>query len=157
MTTLGVSADRRYFRLVATLVRKARSVAAVVAISAGLASCGWGVTKTPQSVTNTGAQLTGDVHSTITGPTEYWYEYGPTLAYGASTPHRSLDVSDPAAAYPVTAAVGGLAQGTLYHARLCRASTNLGICGGDQRFTTAGERDTVTGIGTVFSIPGSGT
>ena len=100
------------------------------------------------------ARLTGLVHNTITGPTQYWFEYGTTTSYESSTPHRSVNVTDAARSYPVQETVLGLLEGTEYHSRLCARDANgHGVCGNDSTFTTTTGRDSVTGTGTVFAIP----
>jgi hypothetical protein len=120
-----------------------------------LASCAFGVTTPATNVTDSSALLTGVVRNTITGPTDFWFDYGHTSAYGSSTPHGSVDVTDTANSYPVTAPLAGLHPGAEYHSRLCALDANgKGVCGGDQAFATVG--DSVTGRGTVFSIPDLG-
>lgn len=66
--------------------------------------------------------------------TSYFFEYGPTAAYGQSTSTRTI----PAGGVPVTVktAVFGLTPGSGYHFRVV-ASNSLGMAeGGDQSFTT---------------------
>lgn len=130
-----------------------RGLGIAIALTLVAASCAIGVTLPASDITDHGARLTGEVRNTITGPTEYWFEYGPTTVYGASTPHRSLDVSDTTIGYPVSEDVIGLAVGTLHHYRVCALATDgKGVCGADRTFTTTGDRDSVTGTATVFSI-----
>ena len=88
------------------------------------------------SATGVGAQsatLIGSVTANAV-PTSYHFEYGPTTAYGSTTP-----ATDPGAglgALPVAATVDGLTPGTAYHFRLV-ASNKAGVSRGyDQTFTT---------------------
>ena len=137
--------------------RSARFAVVIVLGLVVLASCGFGVTQPAADVTDVSARLTGSVHNTIVGPTEYWFEYGTTTAYGSSTPHRSVNVADTAKGYAVQEVVLALREATTYHDRLCaRDADGKGACGGDQTFTTTTGRDSVTGTGTVFSIPNVG-
>lgn len=76
------------------------------------------------AITPQGAELT------------YAFEYGPTVAYGSTTPPRTL----PAAATKVAvrAAVTGLSAGTTYHYRLvARTSDGTTIAGRDRTFSTS--------------------
>jgi hypothetical protein len=116
-------------------------------------ACGFGVTGEAADVTDVGARLSGSVHNTAAEPTEYWFEYGLSTAYGSSTVRASVNVA-PGNSYLVGVQVGGLAEGSTYHYRLCTAgSDGLGACGGDRVFTTTTGRDSVSGRGTVYSIP----
>ena len=117
-------------------------IAVVTVVAIATTSCGFGVTGPSVQLADTSAQLTGDVHSTVVGTTEYWFEYGETTGYGATTIHRTVDVVDAAAAVPVNELVTGLRPGTLHHDRLCAvAPTGKGICGADRTFVTTGDRD----------------
>jgi hypothetical protein len=68
----------------------------------------------------------------------YRFEYGPTSAYGSSTPFPEGSVGEGVASHAVWASANGLAPGTTYHYRVV-ASNELapgGIAGEDQTFTT---------------------
>jgi DNA-binding beta-propeller fold protein YncE len=66
----------------------------------------------------------------------YRFEYGPTSAYGSSTPFPEGSVGEGLEARAVWAAASGLAPGSTYHYRLV-ASNELGtVYGPDQTFTT---------------------
>ena len=67
--------------------------------------------------------------------TTYWFEVGPTTAYGASTQSGTTDKSEPVS---VQASVSGLAKGTTYHARLVARNDDGLSLGADTTFTTAG-------------------
>jgi len=67
--------------------------------------------------------------------TTYWFEVGPTTAYGASTQSGTTDKSEPVA---VQASVSGLVKGTTYHARLVARNDDGLSLGADTTFTTLG-------------------
>lgn len=86
-------------------------------------------------VSEAGATLTGLVTPGFR-PTTYWFEYGPTPAYGLSTPASGPTAADNGA-HSVSAVVTGLAPGTTYHYRVV-ASNEIGqSVGPDLTFTTA--------------------
>ena len=91
------------------------------------------VTGSATGVGEQSATLIGSVTANAV-PTSYHFEYGPTTAYGSTTP-----ATDPGAglgALPVAATVDGLTSGTTYHFRLV-ASNKAGVSRGyDQTFTT---------------------
>jgi len=131
-----------------------RVTALIGAFGIVLASCAIGETRPAQNVTDVSARLTGLVHNTITGPTDYWFEYGPSTTYGSSTVHRSVNVTDTTKGVPVGEAVLGLAEGTTYHDRLCaRDADGKGVCGADTTLTTTSGHDAVSGTGIVVSLP----
>ncbi len=69
--------------------------------------------------------------------TTYRFEYGPTDAYGSSTPFPEGSVGEGLKSHAVWAAASGLAAGTTYHYRVV-ATNELGtVYGSDQTFTTA--------------------
>ncbi len=66
----------------------------------------------------------------------YRFEYGPTSAYGSSTPVPEGSVGEGVEARAVWASASGLASGSTYHYRVV-ASNELGtVYGPDQTFTT---------------------
>ncbi len=68
--------------------------------------------------------------------TTYRFEYGPTSAYGSSTPFPEGSVGEGLESHAVWAAASGLAPGSTYHYRVV-ASNELGtVYGPDQTFTT---------------------
>ncbi|MBN1529107.1 MAG: hypothetical protein JW895_08600 [Thermoleophilaceae bacterium] len=119
-----------------------RTLASALACAALLLSaCAIGEPRPPSGVTETGATLNADVYSSFSGDTEYWFEYGPTTAYGSQTPHRTIFIDDQQA-HPVSEPVTGLSPSTTYHWRVCARDggeqpprTN---CSADQAVTTAG-------------------
>jgi CSLREA domain-containing protein len=85
------------------------------------------------SATETTATLTGSV-SPFFSPTTYRFEYGPTDAYGSTTPERSLDpVLGPLGAEE---SIAGLVPGTTYHYRLTGSNENGTATSADATFTT---------------------
>jgi hypothetical protein len=106
-----------------------------------------------QGVTPDHAALSGlvDPHNS---PTTYFFEYGPTTAYGTSVPAgQDGDAGSANAIRQVIQAIGGLTPATTYHFRLVatnQAGTSLGQ---DQTFTTT----TAPAAGAVRTgIPGTG-
>ncbi len=68
--------------------------------------------------------------------TAYRFEYGPTNAYGSSTPFPEGSVGEGVESHAVWASASGLAAGTIYHYRVV-ATNELGtVYGPDQTFTT---------------------
>ncbi len=68
--------------------------------------------------------------------TSYRFEYGPTSAYGSSTPFPEGSVGEGLESHAVWASASGLAPGSTYHYRVV-ASNELGTAyGPDQTFTT---------------------
>ncbi len=69
--------------------------------------------------------------------TSYRFEYGPTSAYGGSTPFPEGSVGEGIAARAVWAAAIGLAPGSTYHYRVVASSELGAVYGPDQTFTTS--------------------
>jgi Fibronectin type III domain len=88
-----------------------------------------------QTVTATSAQLQGGVYPNGAN-TNYWWEYGPTTAYGQLTPATGNDIGSGTAPVAVTATLPNLSPGATYHYRLV-AENNFGTeYGYDYAFTT---------------------
>jgi hypothetical protein len=91
-------------------------------------------TQAPTAVTATGATLHG-----LVDPggkkTSYWFEIGPTTAYGTPTATASAGKGDGEVA--VSAAVDGLQAQTTYHVRLVASDKDNVRPGADTTFTTA--------------------
>jgi hypothetical protein len=82
-------------------------------------------------VTTTGATLGGTIGSRC-AKTTWQFEYGPTQAYGTSTPIVTVaNRSD-----GVSAAISGLAPATTYHYRLVGVRGSERFTGADATFTT---------------------
>ncbi len=91
-------------------------------------------------------ELTAEVHTSeaklgaLVNPggiqTTYRFEYGPTSAYGSSTPFPEGSVGEGVELHTVWAAASSLAPGSTYHYRVV-ASSELGtVYGPDETFTT---------------------
>jgi hypothetical protein len=79
-----------------------------------------------------GATLNGTV-DTHNFPTSWQFKYGPTTAYGSSTPSQMLA----SGTQPVSAMIAGLLPGTTYHFTLSASTTGGTTETADQIFTTA--------------------
>jgi hypothetical protein len=84
------------------------------------------------AVTEQSATLTGSVNANGV-PTSYWFEYGPTTAYGSAT--LATDAGS-GSAVAATATLGGLTPATTYHYRLLATNSGVTTKGADQTFTT---------------------
>jgi hypothetical protein len=70
-----------------------------------------------------------------TGTTGYYFEYGPTSAYGERFPVEG-DAGDGSTAIPATQAITGLTPGTTYHYALVATNSAGTTTSSDQTFTT---------------------
>ena len=84
-------------------------------------------------ITGTSARVTGTVNANGTAAT-WWLEWGPTTTYGSKSAAQSLSATtnDVNVGVPVS----GLANGTLYHARLVISNSIGTVPGDDITFTT---------------------
>lgn len=100
-----------------------------------------GQTQAPTAVTATGATLQG-----LVDPggetTRYWFQYGPTAAYGGFTPVANAGKGD--AQIAVSSAVTGLQPQTSYHVRIVAWAKGKILPGADLTFTTAAATPTGT-------------
>ena len=85
------------------------------------------------AVTDRSATLTGTANANG-APTSYHFEYGPTTAYGSSTPNAGAGKGG---AVPAAATLGGLSPATTYHYRIVAANSGGAAKGADRTFTTA--------------------
>jgi hypothetical protein len=85
-------------------------------------------------VSGSSAVLHGNVNPNDRPVTAYLFEYGPTTAYGSTTPPGSLAKSK--SDKPVSAAVTGLQAETTYHFRLVATNSKGTARGPDATFTT---------------------
>jgi hypothetical protein len=114
-------------------------IAALVAILAGLtaavalAAAPAVNTQPAQNVSQSGARLRGTVDPN-TEPTTFYFDYGPTAAYGFQSPQQGPITGNTAQA--VTADVSGLSPGTQYHFRLVAQNASGQQLGRDRVFTT---------------------
>jgi hypothetical protein len=91
------------------------------------------VTGDPGATTTTTAVINGMVNPN-TIATTYHFEFGPTTAYGVSTPDRNAGSGT--TLDPVSEQLSGLAPATTYHYRLVAASTGGTTIGNDRTLTT---------------------
>jgi hypothetical protein len=95
-------------------------------------------TSLPQVITDKASDITTNTSNlygsviTFGHATEYYFEYGTTIAYGSSTSHDSTWVDG-----TVIAAVNGLAEDTIYHFRLVASNSRGTSYGDDQIFQTS--------------------
>ena len=92
------------------------------------------VTGAASAITQTTATIAGQVNPNDLATT-YYFEYGPTTAYGSSTPSASAGSGNALAS--VSATLTGLMPGNTYHYRLDATSSAGTVQGADRTFTTA--------------------
>jgi hypothetical protein len=113
------------------------SLAAGCALVAATAEAHDKTAPVAQTLAPTGAASTSVVlHGRVDAgrqKTTYWFELGPTTAYGAVT---QSDTTDKDFAVPVQSTVSGLVKGTTYHARLVARNDDGLSVGLDTTFTT---------------------
>ncbi len=97
------------------------------------------------STTATGAQLSGGVYPNGIDTT-YWWEYGPTTAYGQQTP--ATDIGSGTAPVAVSDSLTGLSPGTTYHYRLVAQNQTGTEYGYDFTLTTPASSTTSPTQGT---------
>jgi hypothetical protein len=90
-------------------------------------------TLAPSDVTNTSATLHGTVDADRR-QTTYWFDIGPTTAYGAHTQAATTDKKDPV---DVQSTVSGLTKGAVYHVRLVALNSHGLSLGADLTFTAS--------------------
>jgi hypothetical protein len=114
-----------------------------VAVAAPAVAAGGPVvaTGTASSVTASSATLTATVDPNASA-TSYYFEYGPTTAYGAKTAVTPAGSGD--ATVAVQAPVKGLSSDTSYHFRIVASNGAGTATGADATFTTAKLPPTVT-------------
>ena len=110
--------------LAASLLITASAQAAVPTVTTGNAN----------SITQTSAKLNGTVKPNNEATT-YHFEFGTTTAYGTNTPEAG-PIAPGSGNTSVSADVGSLAPGTVYHYRLVGTNPSGSIPGKDKTFTT---------------------
>ncbi len=85
------------------------------------------------AITVSAATLTGSVYPS-NQPTNYYFEYGSSAAYGGQTPVTAVAASNQT--IRVSATIEGLAAGATYHYRLVVANATATVDGGDRVFAT---------------------
>ncbi len=91
------------------------------------------VTGEATSFTSTSARLNGSVNPNGSDA-NYFFQYGPTAAYGSST--ASLSAGEGTGYVSVSYDISGLSAGTLYHFRLAASNSAGTAYGEDMTFTT---------------------
>ncbi len=86
-------------------------------------------------VTSNSATLAAQINPLGRGTT-YHFEYGPTAGYGTSLPIPDGDAGSGSVDVALSAPVGGLAPGTVYHYRLVTTNALGSVQGTDHAFTT---------------------
>lgn len=122
--------------------RPGRLVLCVAAVAvAGAALAGGALAAGPPVVVTGAASALGSASATVVGTvnpngiaTTWVVEYGTTTSYGSATPPGSA--SSGTTAVDVSAALTGLAAGTLYHYRVAGTNTAGTTNGADGSFTT---------------------
>ena len=94
------------------------------------------------NLAETSAVLSGLVSDEY-APTSWRFDYGPTAAYGSSTPGGTL--SDLGTERAVSDTATGLTPGTTYHYRLVVTNVSGTLFSGDQTFTTTSPAPGATG------------
>jgi hypothetical protein len=109
-----------------------------------------GITHSATNVKGTSATLNGTAGSTVGGgdPTQFFFKYGTSTAYGKQTPPGTLGMCQPGhtgfppgycttpSAQAVFADISGLTPCTTYHFQLFASNTDGSASGGDLKFTT---------------------
>jgi hypothetical protein len=137
--------------------RKSRTtgiIAFIAVASLVLSGCVLSDTGVPRLVADDSAMLTGTVRSSQLDDANYWFEYGPTVGYGASTAVQRTAVNQ--GSNLVSRFIDGLVPGSTYHYRLCSTalSTEESLpdlppaCGADHVVTTTVGHLSVHGEGT---------
>ncbi len=85
----------------------------------------------PSNVTGVGATLSGQIHPGGR-ETKWFFEYGPTVAYGSKTADHKI--GEKAGTTPVSATLAGLEPGTTYHFRLYAKNKEGTTRSADQTF-----------------------
>jgi hypothetical protein len=122
-------------------LRRRGAVAAATALAAFALSTGTAAAQVPGVSTGGAARISAQ-GATLTGqvnphglPTTYFFEYGPTTAYGARTTPAGAGRGTTAVA--AAAPVAALAPATRYHFRLVAQNASGIARGGDRTFRTA--------------------
>ena len=98
-----------------------------------LTGCPSGNTQPATNVTTTEATLNAKGSPNGT-PTEYWFQYGTTTAYGSQTPVRDAGSGTTVQTY--SERVSGLTPGKIYHYRVVARQGSSTYYGSDQLFAT---------------------
>jgi hypothetical protein len=139
---------RRFATAIAAMVVAVLMPAAVAAAAVPTVS-----TLAPTGVTIQAATLRGRVNPRSL-PTTYFFQYGPTVAYGAQT--ATASAGSGAAAVTVTGAVGALLPATTYHFRLVATNASGTAVTPDRTFRTPNQALAVSLAATPNPVPVGG-
>jgi hypothetical protein len=134
-------------------------VAAVLFVCVGtaLAAAPGVLYEAPTNVTQSGAVLQGSINPSDK-PTTYYFEYGTSTGYGATTAQATLPKSK--AWQAVSAVIAGLSPGSTYHYRIVAwngGGTKDKTVGSDHTFTTVSPPDPPSSPGdTTPDVSGGG-
>lgn len=133
-----------------TLALASLAAFAVAVGVAGAASSPTVSTGSATTIRNTSAVLNGSVNPNG-GSTHYWFVWGPTTAYGATSAHHSAGSGTRSVS--VRVGIGSLLPGTRYHYRLIAQNASGTTMGADRTFRTTGHPlpGVVTGNATSIS------
>ncbi len=121
-----------YTVLLPVLAVVAAACAAPIAAADSSADPPTVATQAPADVTPAAALLQGSVDDDGGHTDTYWFELGPTTAYGTTTAQRTTKKSH----LDVQQGVGGLAKATTYHVRFAASNEHGVSYGADMTFTT---------------------
>jgi hypothetical protein len=136
-THYGADAQRSRGRLGSVFALVLALVAALSLALAGAASAATPPTAATSGASNvsySSAVLYGDVNAKGS-PTNYYFEYGTTSAYGAQSPLSPAGSAT--STVKISQAITGLHAATKYHYRLVAVGPGGTVAGGDRTFTTA--------------------
>jgi Right handed beta helix region len=91
----------------------------IAAAAIACTGCATGITGPAGLVSHNSAEIRGQVAADAAGATEYWFEYGPTQAYGSASPHQTWPNLQPGELGEVGFKLEGLSRSTTYHYRVC--------------------------------------
>ncbi|MHB8644050.1 MAG: phage tail protein [Gaiellaceae bacterium] len=129
----GLTTGRTYhYRLVATNTAGTAHGPDITFVTAALPTA---VTAAASSVGTTSATLNGSENPNGQA-TSWWFEYGTTTSYGATTPSKNAGSGSSSVVEKAT--ISSLAAGTTYHYRLVAKNAAGTSRGADQSFATTG-------------------
>ena len=106
-------------------------------------------TSEASNIQEEGAMLKGSVNPKASD-THYYFQYGETTAYGATTPEG--DAGSGVGSVPETATITGLQPGRTYHYRLVATSSGGTVPGGDRTLRTTVAPSMVVANGGVSAV-----
>ena len=135
----GIASGRMLSRI--TVIVAGAAVALGLGVPGAAAATPTAITGAVSAVGGTSATLNGTVNP-AGAATEWWFEYGTSVAYGSKTTTAAAGSGSTNVAVPK--ALSGLAPATTYHYRLVARNASGTTNGGDGIFTTASPPVAVT-------------